>query len=270
MLLYHRDLGGTGRPPLVILHGMLGSSRNWQTTGRDLAEKYHVLALDLRNHGDSPHASEMSYAAMVEDVIGWLDAQQLTRVTLLGHSMGGKVAMLLACRHPERVAGLIVVDIAPKDYRWPAHREEFAAMNELDLASLESRAAGEQAFESRISDWAMRKFAPPTAGGSGASICLFSRRRWPRWSPIRSRPRTSSPARRCSSPAGNPATWSPAITRRSAVIFRRPRSKPSRPPDTIRTSMRARHLSPSCDPPSPEFHPHGTAPNRLAQNLAIP
>jgi esterase len=158
MLLYHRDLGGTGRPPLVILHGMLGSSRNWQTTGRDLAEKYHVLALDLRNHGDSPHASEMSYAAMVEDVIGWLDAQQLTRVTLLGHSMGGKVAMLLACRHPERVAGLIVVDIAPKDYRWPAHREEFAAMNELDLASLESRAAGEQAFESRISDWAMRKF----------------------------------------------------------------------------------------------------------------
>jgi pimeloyl-ACP methyl ester carboxylesterase len=158
MLLFHRDLGGAGRPPLVILHGMLGSSRNWQTTGRDLAAWYHVSALDLRNHGESPHAGEMSYAAMVDDVIAWLDAQGLGRVTLLGHSMGGKVAMLLACRHPERIARLIVVDIAPKDYYWPTHRVEFAAMSDLDLSALPSRAAAEQIFEAKISDWAMRKF----------------------------------------------------------------------------------------------------------------
>lgn len=158
MHLFHRDLGGAGRPPLFILHGMLGSSRNWQTTGRDLAEHFHVQALDLRNHGESEHDAEMSYPAMVADVLAWLDAQGLTRVTLLGHSMGGKVAMLLACRHPERVAGLVVVDIAPKDYFWPAHRQEFAAMNELDLARLASRAAAEQEFEAKVSDWAMRKF----------------------------------------------------------------------------------------------------------------
>jgi esterase len=158
MQLFHRDLGGDGNPPLVILHGLLGSSRNWQTVGRDLAAKHHVFALDLRNHGGSPHSDEMNYAVMVADVVAWLEAQRLSRVTLVGHSMGGKVAMLLACRHPARVERLIVVDIAPKDYFWVAHRAEFAAMNELDLAHLQSRAEAELHFEARVSDWAMRKF----------------------------------------------------------------------------------------------------------------
>jgi pimeloyl-ACP methyl ester carboxylesterase len=76
----------------------------------------------------------------------------------MGHSMGGKTAMVLACRHPARVARLIVVDIAPKDYFWAAHRAEFAAMNELDLGSLQSRAEAELRFEGRVGDWAMRKF----------------------------------------------------------------------------------------------------------------
>lgn len=158
MQLFHRDLGGVGHPPLVILHGMLGSSRNWQTVGRDLSTKFRVLAVDLRNHGGSPRADEMDYPAMVEDVLGWLEGQGLERVTLMGHSMGGKIAMLLACRHPERVERLIVVDMAPKDYFWVAHRAEFAAMNELDLTHLKSRAEAELRFEVRVSDWAMRKF----------------------------------------------------------------------------------------------------------------
>lgn len=158
MELFHRELGGAGNPPLVILHGLLGSSRNWQTAGRDLADDFSVSALDLRNHGASPHADEMTCAAMVADVIGWLDARGLAQATLLGHSMGGKVAMLLACRHAERVARLIVVDIAPRDYFRAGHRAEFAAMNELDLASLQSRAEAELRFEARVDDWAMRKF----------------------------------------------------------------------------------------------------------------
>jgi pimeloyl-ACP methyl ester carboxylesterase len=156
--LFHRDLGGAGHPPLALLHGMLGSSRNWQTVGRDLAPYFHVHALDARNHGSSPHATPMDYPAMVEDVSGWLDTQGLDRATLMGHSMGGKTAMLLACRQPRRVERLIVVDMAPKDYHWPAHRDEFAAMNELDLANLGSRAEAEARFEARIADWAMRKF----------------------------------------------------------------------------------------------------------------
>jgi pimeloyl-ACP methyl ester carboxylesterase len=143
---------------LVVLHGMLGSSRNWQSAGRDLADTYHVLAPDLRNHGGSPHADGMSYADLMGDVVEWLDDQGLAQASLLGHSMGGKTAMLLACRHPERVARLIVADIAPKDYVWVAHRVNFAAMNELDLASLHSRAEAELRLEARVPNWALRKF----------------------------------------------------------------------------------------------------------------
>lgn len=156
--LHHTDLGGTGQPPLLVLHGMLGSARNWQTSGRDLAGNFHVYALDARNHGRSPHAPEMTYPAMVGDVIAWMDRQGLAKAGLVGHSMGGKTAMLLACRHPERVARLVVVDIAPKDYFWIAHRAEFAAMNELDLASLQSRREAEMRFEARVPSLGMRKF----------------------------------------------------------------------------------------------------------------
>jgi esterase len=158
MQLSHRDLGGSGNPPLVLLHGLLGSSRNWQTAGKDLTGQWHVLALDLRNHGTSPHAPTMAYPEMMADVIAWLDAQRLPRVELLGHSMGGKVAMLLACRHPERVSRLTIVDIAPKDYAWAGHRASFAAMNELNLADLRSRAEAEMRFEGRVPNWATRKF----------------------------------------------------------------------------------------------------------------
>ncbi len=143
---------------MVVLHGLLGSSRNWLTTGADLAAQYHVLALDLRNHGKSPHADEMTYEAMTADVLAWMDAHHLKKVALMGHSMGGKTAMLLACRHPERVERLIVVDIAPKAYLSNAHRAEFAAMNELRLDSLQSRGEAELRFEARVDDWAMRKF----------------------------------------------------------------------------------------------------------------
>lgn len=137
---------------------MLGSSRNWQTAGADLAAHYEVFALDLRNHGRSPHADEMTYAAMMDDVLEWLAEHHLEKVTLLGHSMGGKVGMLLACRHPACVERLFAVDIAPKGYHWVAHRANFAAMNELNLADIRSRADAELRFEARVPSWSMRKF----------------------------------------------------------------------------------------------------------------
>jgi len=137
---------------------MLGSSRNWQTAGRGLAAAFHVLAPDLRNHGLSPHAQPMTYAAMEADLVAWLAARGLDRVNLVGHSMGGKVAMLFACRQPSRVEKLVVVDIAPIDYHWVGHREEFAAMNELDLRTLKSRAEAEARMEARVPSLALRKF----------------------------------------------------------------------------------------------------------------
>ncbi|MEO6994704.1 MAG: alpha/beta fold hydrolase, partial [Lacunisphaera sp.] len=143
---------------MIVLHGLLGSSRNWQTTGRDLAAKFHVFALDARNHGKSPHDPAMGYEAMVDDILNWMDRQAIGQATIVGHSMGGKTAMLLACRHPDRVERLVVVDIAPKNYQWIAHRAEFAAMNELDLANLRSRHEAEMRFEARVEDLGMRKF----------------------------------------------------------------------------------------------------------------
>lgn len=158
MTLHHVDLGGAGQPPLVLLHGMLGSSRNWQTTGRELAARYQVFALDARNHGRSPHDVIQTYPAMVDDLKDWLDGQGIERTSIVGHSMGGKTAMLFACRHPQRVERLVVVDIAPRNYFWPAHRAEFTAMNELDLGSLSSRQEAEMRFEARVPSLGMRKF----------------------------------------------------------------------------------------------------------------
>ena len=100
----------------------------------------------------------MTWQALVSDVLRWMDARSIPKATLLGHSLGGKVAMRLACRHADRIERLIVVDIAPKDYRSQAHRAEFAAMAELDLTTIDSRAAAELRFEARVPDWAMRKF----------------------------------------------------------------------------------------------------------------
>lgn len=156
--LHHTDLGGAGKPPMIVLHGLLGSSRNWLSTGRDLAKHFHVFALDARNHGKSPHTAEMTYEGMMDDIIAWMDAQGLAKAVIVGHSMGGKTAMLLACRRPERVARLVVVDIAPKDYYWVAHRGEFLAMTELDLGSLQSRQEAEMRFEARVDNLGMRKF----------------------------------------------------------------------------------------------------------------
>lgn len=117
-----------------------------------------MLALDLRNHGRSPHAEEMTFGAMVADVLAWMDVQGITRASVMGHSLGGKVAMLLACRHPERVEKLYVVDVAPKDYALMGHANDFAALNELDLRTLQSRGEAEMRFEARVPSFGMRKF----------------------------------------------------------------------------------------------------------------
>lgn len=153
-----RELGGAGTPVCVVLHGLLGSSRNWQSAGAALAAHGpRVVALDLRNHGESPWSDDASFAAMVQDVLAWLDIAGLTSVHLLGHSLGGKVAMRLACLHPERVTRLTVVDIAPRAY--PGRlRLEFEAMRQLDLTALTSRKSADEALRLTIPDWALRQF----------------------------------------------------------------------------------------------------------------
>ena len=107
---------GSG-PPVVLLHGLFGAARNFGSLQRALSTRFRVIALDMRNHGDSPHAAVMRYATQAEDVRETLDALNVTQAAVIGHSMGGKAAMALALRHPDRVGRLMVSDIAPVIYQ---------------------------------------------------------------------------------------------------------------------------------------------------------
>ncbi len=156
--LVSRDLGGAGRAPLIVVHGFLGSSRNWQLSGRDLSAHAHVRALDLRNHGNSGRAEQMSWEVLVADVRAWCAEQGISRARFLGHSLGGKVLMRLACESPGLVEDLVVVDIAPKSYAFQSHRHELAALLDLELVGLATRAEAEMRLEGRVPDLAMRKF----------------------------------------------------------------------------------------------------------------
>lgn len=148
---------GAAGPPVVILHGLLGSSSNWRSIARRLADAHRVFTLDLRNHGDSPHVPTMSYAAMAEDVRAFLDSHAIESATVIGHSMGGKTAMRLALENPDRVDRLVVVDIAPvaSDHD---HLPILRAMAELDLERVERRSDAERMLEAAIPDAGMRMF----------------------------------------------------------------------------------------------------------------
>ena len=120
---------GQGQP-LVVVHGLFGSASNWRTVALKLEKDYAVWSVDLRNHGNSFHRQGMSYAQQADDLLRWLDNVGLDKVSLLGHSMGGKVVMEFALRYPSRVEKLIVVDIAPIQYT-PSHNEIIASLIEL-------------------------------------------------------------------------------------------------------------------------------------------
>ena len=155
MNLHFRTIG-TGKP-LIILHGVFGSSDNWQTLGRDFAKYAKVYLVDLRNHGKSPHSDEFNYTTMVEDIIELLDDEGLEKVDLLGHSMGGKVAMYLAALHPERVERMVVVDIAPKYYP-PHHQQIFDGFHSVNLTMLRSRKDADEQMKAAIPNFAVRQF----------------------------------------------------------------------------------------------------------------
>jgi esterase len=159
--LAYRYFGGEGKPPLVILHGLLGSSRNWTTTGKLLSRSFEVFALDLRGHGESPFAPppehDYTFKTMAGDVATWLGTRGVSQPILLGHSLGGKVAMRLTVDQPKLCRALIAADIAPRDYP-PHHAAAFAAMRTLDLAKLNSRAEAEEKFCAQLNDENLTRF----------------------------------------------------------------------------------------------------------------
>lgn len=147
MELFYRELGN-GKP-LVILHGLFGFSDNWQTHAKKFSEYYRVILVDLRNHGHSPWSDEFSYQLMVDDLFELLNKLYLKDVILLGHSMGGKVAMHFAQSHPDLLEKIIIVDMGIKEY--PMHHQHILkAFDSINLNELSARSEAERILSSFI------------------------------------------------------------------------------------------------------------------------
>ena len=153
--LHYRDTGKG--EPVIILHGLFGSSRNWQGIAKKLAEEFRVIAVDLRNHGQSAFAASMQYAEMAEDLYHLISELSLESPNLIGHSMGGKVAMMAALKYQNRIKKLVILDIAPVQY---GHRygKIFAALNNLPLDRITSRNEAETILDQTINDQALTRF----------------------------------------------------------------------------------------------------------------
>lgn len=154
--LNYRELG-SGGVPVLLIHGLFGAGDNLGSLARRLATTRRVLMLDLRNHGQSPHTSTMTQAQMAEDVLALLGKLDITRADIVGHSLGGKVAMQLALNHPECVRRLVVVDIAPVDYP-RGHDTVFAALHAVDLSAVRSRRDAEAMMVPYIEEPMLRQF----------------------------------------------------------------------------------------------------------------
>ena len=157
MKLFFRHFGEG--PPLIILHGIFGISDNWVTIGKRLAEKFSVYIPDLRNHGQSPHSPTFNYAAMADDLLEFIEDHKIEKPVIIGHSMGGKVAMTFTLEHQEMVEKLIVVDISPR--RYPGrnvHFDMIGAMMEVDFEHIHTREEVEKFLTERIPDQRIRLF----------------------------------------------------------------------------------------------------------------
>ncbi|BBT72028.1 MULTISPECIES: esterase [Enterobacteriaceae] len=125
--------------PIVLVHGLFGSLDNLGILARDLVSDHDIIQVDMRNHGLSPRADEMNYPAMAQDLLDTLDANQIEKATLIGHSMGGKAVMAMTALAPERIDRLVAIDIAPVDYHVRRHDEIFAAINAVTSAGVATR-----------------------------------------------------------------------------------------------------------------------------------
>lgn len=149
MKLFYRKLG-SGKP-LIILHGLFGMSDNWQTLGKRFAEHFEVYLVDLRNHGQSPHSDEFNYECMAADIVELMDDYNIKSASVIGHSMGGKVAMTMAMNVTERIEKFIAVDISPNEYPL-IFKTIVEVLENIDLKKYKTRLAVEEELRQYIED----------------------------------------------------------------------------------------------------------------------
>ncbi|MCD4792220.1 MAG: alpha/beta fold hydrolase [Bacteroidales bacterium] len=145
MKLFYREYG-VG-PPLIFIHGFLGMSDNWIPVGKSFSKTHKVYLLDIRNHGQSPHSEEHNYNAMRSDIKEFMSYHKITKATLIGHSMGGKLVMNFACIFPDLVESIIVIDISPRSYlnnknisgKALNHKELLNFMKNFDIKNIKDR-----------------------------------------------------------------------------------------------------------------------------------
>jgi esterase len=155
MKLFYRELG-QGQP-MIILHGIFGSSDNWLTQAKLLSTHHHVFTIDQRNHGQSPHDDQFSYPVMVQDLRDFIDEHQLKDPIIIGHSMGGKVAMNFALAHPTYLEKLIVVDIAPKAYNLE-HYVILEGLKAVPVQTISSRNEADVSLAAYVPEADVRQF----------------------------------------------------------------------------------------------------------------
>lgn len=176
MNLHYRHYGSG--PVLIILHGLYGSSDNWITIAKQLQGHYTVLLPDLRNHGASPHTPSHTYEDMANDLEAFYEDTKTGNAFLIGHSMGGKVAMRFAAEHPEKVNRLMIIDIAPKNYLAGSNSFKHIRQHELilkllehtDLSKYQSRSELDHYFSSKIKEESLRLFLLKNIHRSHSSI----------------------------------------------------------------------------------------------------
>ena len=159
MLLYTHSSGLTESTaePVILIHGLFGSYENLGVIARSLSEQYHIINVDVRNHGRSGHSDQMNYQLMADDLAQTLDALNISKAALLGHSMGGKLAMTFALLYPHRVTKLIAADVAPVAY--PArHNNIFSGLFAVDIANLSSRAQADEQLSAFVHEAGVRQF----------------------------------------------------------------------------------------------------------------
>lgn len=155
MQLHFQTIGSGD--PLIFIHGLFGSGGNWRSIAKHFSNDYQVISLDLRNHGRSPHSSQQNYNCMADDLLTLMDSCNLQNAHIIGHSIGGKVAMQFATKHPSRVEKLVVVDIATRAYA-DEHTHLIDAMLAIDLRQHSSRQGVDSALKAKIPNQMVRQF----------------------------------------------------------------------------------------------------------------